>query len=117
MTNSISKKQLLELTKKLVTIASKYADMLYEYGGCLYEGVSVDHHGEVFRFAVGPTTHGISQVITLPLDLIDNCTDEMLQGLADEQRCTWQREKEERTCKTCGHVEFYGGGFKYGNSF
>ena len=98
--------QIIELTTELANIAHTYSQLLYDYGVCVYAGPFVRQYCDHFTFSVGPTTHGMTQDVNLPLTMLDGWTDEQMQELAAEQKIKWERERERDTCRTCGHKAY-----------
>lgn len=85
-------------------LAQDYANLLMDHGGSIYSGPVINPDSKTIYFSVGPTTHGLSRMVTLPLSILD--TPERLGEFADAQRKKWREEDERRICKTCGQYKF-----------
>lgn len=114
-------KQLTDTIKELRVIADRYAALYYDGShqrghGHLYGGVRVDERGPNFSFDVGPSPHGMTTHISLPLSLLDECSDARLQAFVDAKTAKDKAEREANTCNTCGHNKYYNQ-ISYGGSF
>lgn len=111
----ITEEQVLSAFEALDEIAQKYCDLYYtkdQGAGCITMYPSVRRRDLEFSFTIGPVTSGIGQTITLPTSLVENWTEEKLQGFVDERRQRNKEIRERNTCKECGHDKRYKG-FSY----
>lgn len=94
----------LDVTRKINKIANEYANLLNDGYGAVYSGPAVDCETQNIIFSVGPSTSGMARAVSLPLSLIEDCSN--LEELAKQQKEKWAEDIRKNNCQTCGRPKW-----------